>query len=64
VTRPRLVATERLLTVRDLCDLLGVSDKTARALLREIPHLKVGREYRVLSSDLERWVAEKRAQTR
>ena len=47
-----------LLTVSEVAAILRVSPATARGLLRGgLPHVRLGRQYRVRIDDLDRWLA-------
>lgn len=47
-----------VLTVKDICEILHISSKSAYALLHDgkIPYLKIGRHYRVAKSALEEFI--------
>jgi excisionase family DNA binding protein len=51
--------TERLLTADEVADLLRVSTMTVYRLIRrgELPAVRVGRNYRVRSGDLDTYLA-------
>lgn len=51
--------SEPLLTVAEVADALRVSNMTVYRLIKagELPALRVGRNYRIRSTDLERFVA-------
>lgn len=47
-----------ILTAEDLQDILKLSDKQARALMRTkgFPSCKIGREYRITENALQSWL--------
>jgi excisionase family DNA binding protein len=53
-----LVMSDRLLTANEVADLLRVSTMTVYRLIRagELPAVRVGRNYRVRSGDLDRYL--------
>lgn len=50
--------SERLLTAQEVADLLRVSTMTVYRLIRrgDLPAVKVGRSYRVIQSELDRYL--------
>jgi excisionase family DNA binding protein len=48
----------QLLTTRQVAELLQVSQRTIERLIRckELPALKVGRQWRIRSSQLAKWI--------
>ena len=58
-----LIASEKLLSIRELALHLGVSIKTIYGwvYLRQIPYVKMGRLVKFDSSDIEKWIETKKS---
>ena len=58
VKRPYPPTNTPLLTTKQVAERLAVSVKLARRIIRDrqLPHLWIGREYRVRSYALEEWI--------
>ena len=65
-TRPTSAATDpdQLLTVREACELLQVSEKHLRVLTRErgLPAVRLGRLVRYRRADLNGWIEDQVAE--
>lgn len=58
---------DRLLTLEEVADVLGVHSKTVRTTLvrkRGLPSLRVGNRLRFRREDLDRWIETERARER
>jgi excisionase family DNA binding protein len=55
------VNLQRLLTIRDVADLLQISTKTVRRLIArgELPAHRLGRQWRIAPAELERFLRRK-----
>lgn len=56
------VPIEKLLTLREVAELLRVSEKSVRRLVayRRLPCVRIGRALRFQSSDVLRWISARR----
>ncbi len=66
VSRPRATAEQRLdltgrlaLSIPEAAQALGVSERLLRTVLREIPHLHIGRRTVIPVGPLEEWLRER-----
>ncbi len=66
VPRTAAVVFERLLTLREAADLLGIHSKTLEIQARrgEIPATKIGNRWRFRTSLLDQWLASRFGPTR
>jgi excisionase family DNA binding protein len=55
------IAREELLTAKEACEYLKVAPRTLYRHIREhqIPALKLGREWRFIKSELDKWLMKK-----
>lgn len=53
------IVLPKIMTVEDAADILGVSKMTVYRLIEsgDIPHLRVGRSYRIRGDDFDRYLA-------
>jgi excisionase family DNA binding protein len=55
-----MIADDRYLSLKQLSEYSSISESKLRALLREIPHARIGRKILVKRSDFDLWVRERR----
>lgn len=50
--------TEKLLTVKEVAEILRIAEKTVRELLKEgsLPGIKVGKTWRIPEDDLKKYI--------
>jgi excisionase family DNA binding protein len=50
--------TEKFMSVREVAKLLNVQKRTVQRLFqkKKLPGIKVGKEWRIKESDLEKWI--------
>lgn len=55
------ISSEALLTTKDACKFLRISPRTLYRYIREynLPAFKLGREWRFVKSELDRWLLKK-----
>ena len=44
------------LSHKDIRDILGVSDDAAYTVIHQLPHIKVGKAYRVSTKAFQQWI--------
>lgn len=51
---------EKMLTLKEVAEYLNVSENTVRrwSKMRQIPAIKIGRQWRYRKTDIDRWVRE------
>lgn len=56
------MTTERMLKIKELADLVRVSDSTIRRAIksRQLRAVKIGRDFRFTPSDIEAWIRSRR----
>lgn len=61
--KPKKIGLEKLLSIDDLVDLLGVPRTTVKMKVArgELPSIKIGRHRRFIPEDIQRWLKKQSA---